>query len=306
MNKVAILLVLYNDAHYLPGLVKSIKQQTYQNVDVYAIETSRTGESITKLIELYPKAKTFPYQGNLGFAAGNNFLARRAYEDGADYLFVLNTDMELSSNTLEVFLSYFKKDQKIGVVSSTLMKGDTNILQLFGAKANFKTQKKEFIYPNKNINEINLPEELEVDYVNGGSAFLSRKVYEMVGLFNEDFFMYNDEIEIAYKTRKAGFKTIVTSKTLIKHHHNWVSEKKGTHSLMSYYRMRNRYLYFLNKKLIGYLLIDLLTELFLLPFTLFLAHNKNKVAEIKFHYLGLLHGLQGKKGKSSINFDNYD
>lgn len=305
MNKVAILLVLYNDKHHIPLLINSIKNQTYTNYEIFAIECSNSGESLSLLKELFPKSKTFDHQGNLGFAAGNNFLANKAIEFGADFLFVLNSDMELSKNTLEVFVSYFEKSKNIGVVGSTLLVGETNIIQLFGVRANFKTQRKEFINSNRDLTSISLPMEEQVDFVNGGSTFLSKAVYEKVGLFNEDYFMYNDEIDFAERVKDAGFKTFITSKTYIRHHHNWSPTTNSSYYLMYYYMMRNRYLYFRQNDLSYNSFVDVLEIIIKFPFTLKWALKLADIKLVRFYYLGVLHGLLGRKGISKLNFSKH-
>lgn len=302
MDKVAILLVFFNDTEHIPMFAASLKRQSYQNIEIYAIETSSSGKSITKLLELYPQAKTFSYQGNLGFATGNNFLAKKAIEDGVDYLFVLNPDMELDANTIEVFIAYFKNIKNLGVISSTLLIGNTNKLQLFGVKAYFKTQKKEALFVNDNIEEVSLPCELVVDFVNGGSTFLSKEVYEKAGLFNESFFMYNDEIDFAYRVQKSGFITMVTSKTFIRHHHDWDSSNKVSYYRMYYYMMRNRYLYYKAHSLNGHLFVDLIKQIVLFPITFSWAKKTAGFKLIKYYYLGLWHGIMNKTGESQLNF----
>lgn len=302
MGKVAILLVLYNDSDHIPRLVESLKCQTYKDFCVYAIENSAGGISIALLMKLYSSVKVFPHQGNIGFAAGNNYLAKQAFMDGADYLFVLNTDMELGSNTIEVFVNYFNNDSALGVVGSTLLIGNTNRIQLFGVSANFIKQTKEFIYPNRDINEVRLPRELKVDFVNGGSMFLSKEVYRAVGLFDEDFFMYNDEIDFAYRVKNAGFKTIVTSVTQIRHHHDWSFVNKKSYYLFTYYRMRNRMLYFKNYKYFSQLFSCIILETLKMPIVFLLNTRKLGMLYTYYTYLGLIHGIFGKKGKSNVQF----
>jgi GT2 family glycosyltransferase len=302
MKKIAILLVLYNDSHHLVKLVSSISNQSFQNFDIYALETSESGESITLLKNLHPNVHSFPYQGNLGFAAGNNFLAKKAYEDGVDFLFVLNTDMELSPNTLEVFLLYFNNIENLGIINAVLLEGDSNKLQEFGIKVDFKKQLKVKLFSNELYSEVNLPDELEVDMVNGGSTFLSKKVYEELGLWEEKFFMYNDEIDLAYKMHFSQFKTMVTSKVWIRHHHNWNPENKSSYYLMYYYMMRNRILYFKFHRLLNNLLIDIFKKLILFPAIFHWLFKLAGFKLIKYYYLGILHGIIGVNGRSKINF----
>jgi GT2 family glycosyltransferase len=307
MKKVAILFVLYNDENNIPTVIQSLKEQTYTNYEVYAIETSKSGNSIKLLGQLYPKAHCLDYKGNLGFASGNNYLADIAIKDGADFLFILNADMQLSNNTIEVFLGYFRSNNNLGVIGSVLLYGGSRIkektIQLFGVNANFHTQNIKHLFANVPFDSQHIPEEMQVDLVNGGSTFLSKEVYLNVGLFEPDFFMYNDEIDFACRVKEAGFKTLVTSKTNIIHHHNWDRTNLTGYYRMYYYINRNRNLYYYKRKAYVGLIIENLKGIILFPFVLKFCLKHANIRLLKYYYLGSVHGILNKKGISYVSFD---
>jgi GT2 family glycosyltransferase len=307
LKKIAILLVLYDDEKNIPTVIHSLKEQTYASYEVYAIETSNSGNSINLLRQLYPQAHCSSCKGNLGFAAGNNYLADLAIKDGADFLFVLNADMQLSNNTFEVFLEYFKNDNELGVIGALLLYGGNHIIekkiQLFGVKTNFKTQNNKHLFANEILENANIPEEMQVDLVNGGSTFLSKEVYYTVGLFEPDFFMYNDEIDFAYRVKEAGFKTLVTSKTIIIHHHNWEKTNLSGYYRMYYYINRNRNLFYLKRKAYSSLIAENLKGIILFPIVLKFCLKIANMRLLKYYYLGCFHGLLNKRGISNVKFD---
>jgi GT2 family glycosyltransferase len=307
MKKIAVLFVLYNDENNIPTVIQSLKDQTYSNYEVYAIETSKSGNSIKLLSQLYPTAHCFDYKGNLGFAAGNNYLADIAIKDGVDFLFILNADMELSNNTFEVFLDYFNNNVNLGVIGAVLLYGGSRLkektIQLFGVNANFRTQNNKHLFANVSFDNNHLPKEIQVDIVNGGSTFLSKEVYFNVGLFEPDFFMYNDEIDFAFRVKEAGFKTLVTSKTTIIHHHNWDKTNSIGYYRMYYYMMRNRNLFYYKRKAYVALILENLKGIILFPFVIKFCLKRANIRLMKYYYLGSLHGLLNKKGISCVRFD---
>ena len=305
-TSVAVLLVFYESEEHLDSLFFSLKNQLFRNFKIYAIENSKTQTSIAKLCVEYPDAVVLPHQGNIGFAKANNLLAQKAIEDGCEYLFILNPDMELTDNTIEVFFNLLERSRDVAACSSVLLFGNAkkneHIIQLFGQKINYKTQQKEFLFKNQNLSKVDLPEEMEVDFVNGGSLFITSEIVKQVGLFNEDYFMYNDEMDLAYRLKKINKKVVVSSVTKIYHNHDWTENNKTGYYLMYYYMMRNRVLFYINYKLYVNLVIDLIKHLITLPVTVKWLTGLADFKLVKYYYLGLWRGLIGETGKTNIVF----
>lgn len=303
---IGVLLVFYESEEHLDSLFLSLKNQAFKNFKIYAIENSTTQFSAAKLIDSFLDAVILPHQGNIGFAKANNLLAERAIEDGCEYLLILNPDMELTDNTLETFVNMLERGKNIAACSSVLLFGNEkkneHVIQLFGQKINYKTQQKEFLFNNQNLYQAGLPEEMEVDFVNGGSVFIRSEIVNQVGLFNEDYFMYNDEIDLAFRIRKINKKVVVTSKTEIYHNHDWTENNKAGYYLMYYYMMRNRVLFFKNYKLYINLVKDLFKLLITLPVTLKWLTSIADFKLVKYYYLGVWRGLVGETGKTNIAF----
>ena len=305
-KSVAILLVFYESENHLDSLFFSLKNQSFKNLRIYAIENSAVQKCTAELISAFPSASILPYSGNIGFAKANNLLAKKAIKDGCEYVFILNPDMELTDNTVDVFYSLLENNNRIAACSSVLFFGNEkkndNIIQLFGQKINFKTQHKEFLYAQHNLNQSRLPETMEVDFVNGGSLFIRSEIIKQIGLFNEDYFMYNDEIDLAYRIKKIHKKVAVSSNTQIYHHHDWTDKSQISYYLMYYYMMRNRILFFKANNLYANLVKDLFKQFITLPLKVKWLNELADLKLVKYYYLGLWRGLMGETGKSSIEF----
>lgn len=305
-SKVGILLVLYNSKGHLDVLIDSIKSQKNKNFSLYAISCNSERKEEQYLKKIFPSAVILPSMGNIGFAKANNTLAKQALEDGCEYLFVINPDMELSENTIEVFYNLMKSESNIGACSSVLLFGDgkkdANKIQLFGQQINFSTQNKKMLFANELLELANLPDKMEIDFVNAGSLFIRSEVVNEVGLFNEDFFMYNDEIDLAYRMKKTMYKILVTSDTKIWHHHNWSKSNKKSYYFMYYYMMRNRVLFFKDHSLYRNLVIDIVKQILSLPIKVKWLTRLAGIKLVKYYYLGLWRGLLGEVGKSVIKF----
>ncbi len=303
---IGVLIVFYDDLQNIDRLAGSLLKQTFKDYSIYIIDNQPELGHSKKFQQKIPGVQEIPSQGNIGFGKANNLLATKAIQDGCDWLLVLNPDMELSENTLEVLLNTCHGDSKIGICSCVILFGlnkkDDNEIQLFGGRANFKTQKKDLLFSNQKIREVKLPHYLKVDFVNGGSTFISKEVIGKCGFFEEKYFMYNEEIDLSYRVIKAGYDVVVTSETRIWHHHDWSSQNSLGHQTMQYYMMRNKFLY--HKKFHHYAIFfyDILKSVILFPFILRWLMKTDDARLVKFYYLGILNGILGETGKRNKDF----
>ena len=311
IGKVAIILVVTNEKQKIEKLYYSLLKQTYKNIRIYFVDNnSKDGsQGYSKEInnKLQLDIKYISLKENSGFAKGNNIGAERAIQDGCNYVFILNPDMELNKICIEELLKLINKENNIGVVGPLLLFGNEekneNKIQLFGSTTDFKSQKKHSLFANEKLSDVNLPDYLLVDFVNGGSTFVKKEVIEKIGLFEEKYFIYNDEIDFAYRVKKSGYKTYVSSKAKVWHHHEWSKKSKQSYYFMYYYMMRNRYLYYYKFRLYTNLFADIIKQIMFFPIKIRWANRTTGIRLLRFYYLGIIHGLQKKTGKAKVNFD---
>ena len=169
--------------------------------------------------------------------------------------------------------------------------------------ANFKKQSKEILYAGSFYGDVTLNETERVDFVSGAALFIRGEFVKTHGLFDSDFFIYNDEMELGYRMKKAGFDYYVTEKAKIWHNHDWSKKNISGYKFMYYYMMRNRVLYFRKFKLYPQLLLDLFLQVITWSFTLKMFNKIGSISIIKYYYLGLLRGLLGEKSITKIKFE---
>ena len=298
-----ILIVFYDDLKHIPALARSLKAQSNREFTVYATDNDPSKKHCEEFRKVYPNFKEIASQGNVGFAVANNLLSRKAISDGCDRVMVLNPDMELHPDCIQNLLKVFQNHSAVGVTGPVLLYGNEqtseNRIQVYGIKANFRSQKKKILY-NNSILDNSIPAQMEVDYVNGGSMMIRSEVIEAAGLFNEDYFMYNDEIDFAFRVRKKGFKTLTVKSAVAWHHHDWGKSNLDGHARMYYYVMRNKYLYFRQHRLFGNMLVQIAADVFLFPVKVRWASRIASAGMLKLYYRGCLDGIRGTKGKKDF------
>lgn len=148
---------------------------------------------------------------NLGFAGGMNHGIRYALSKEADYVWILNNDTLIKSESLDEMLSLSQKFNNSIITGSVIYYANRiNSIQAWGGgKIDFiKGFTKHLTVPGK------------VDYLTGASMLIPRKIIEKTGLFDEGFFMYWEDADYCMRAKKNGFGLEVAEKSIIYHKHN--------------------------------------------------------------------------------------
>ncbi|MBK7498977.1 MAG: glycosyltransferase family 2 protein [Ignavibacteriales bacterium] len=132
----------------------------------------------------------------------------------------------------------------------------------------------------------NFQKEIEVNIVGGGITFIKASVVKEIGLFDERYYIYGEELDLGYRSFLADYKMVVTSEAKVWHHHNWSRKNNKQHYFSYYYMNRAKILYFIKFALHKQLIIFLLKELFLFPVKVKWSHKTSDLKLIKYYYLG--------------------
>lgn len=305
--KVGIIIVTYNSQKDIVRLLESIIIQDYKDLVVYIVDSNSTDDTLS-IIKRYQSALSISIiscKTNNGFAKGNNIGIKRAIDEGCELVFILNPDIRLEEKCIDILCKRIISDEKIGVIGPIVLYGyeSDNIIQVYGVNVNFRTQKKMAPFGNEKWTN-NLPSELFVDFVLGGAMMIRSDVLKITGLFEEDYFMYNDELDLAYRVRKAGFKTLCLRDAIVRHFHDFSKKNKAGYNIMYYYVIRNRYLYFKKFHFYFNLIASIIFEVISLPLKfIWSIRRMSNIRLLNYYYSGLLDGLLGRGGISKKSFE---
>lgn len=197
---VSIIIVNYNTCKLILQAIKSIYTFCV-NVDyeIIVVDNASTDDSKNIITSHFPDVIFIESDRNLGFGGANNLGAK--YAQGK-YLFLLNPDTIIKNNVLQYFLDYKLKndpeDKTIGVMGAYLV--DENLMpNIFaGDIINYYTPLKNLLNPifNKFRCNMDFSTSSEVGYVNGADMFISKSLYDNIGGFDDNFFMYCEEVDL--------------------------------------------------------------------------------------------------------------
>ena len=143
MQKVAIIIVNWNGHKLLNDCFYAVYSQTYQNFDVYFVDNGSKDNSVSFVLENFPKTKIIKLKYNTGFAKGNNEGIKEAFKDkNINYIVCLNNDTIVEKNWLEELIKTAEGDEQIGAVSSKAYFNDNVTIQNAGLEF-YKTPNKK-------------------------------------------------------------------------------------------------------------------------------------------------------------------
>jgi len=224
MADLSIILVNYNGAEFLYECLNSINKFVgYGDIEVIIVDNCSNDGSIQIIEENYSSFKLIYSQANLGFGKANNLGV--TYSRGKCLLF-LNTDTILRECALESLLEYLQQNKDIGAISSRITFKNGSYQLSCGSLPNLVVEffdKIKYGLDNKlpqvfsRIYDRRYSTVKEVGWVTGACMMMRRDVFEQIGGFDENFFMYFEDKDICKRVKELGYKVVYYPKTSIIH-----------------------------------------------------------------------------------------
>jgi GT2 family glycosyltransferase len=173
---------------------------------------------------------------NLGYAGGNNVGINYALQNSnAEYIWVLNNDTYVDKHALNHLLKCAsnKQNNNIGIFGSTIMEmQNPDIIQCAGGCSYLPLLSKfnNVLGGKKLVDIANIPNQdnLKIDYISGASMFIRTKVIKQIGLLNEEYFLYYEELDYTKRLKKANYGIYWCKDSLVYHYGGASTEKKST------------------------------------------------------------------------------
>ncbi|GIV11266.1 MAG: glycosyl transferase [Fimbriimonadales bacterium] len=193
--------------------------------ELLVLDNASADGSVQMLEKEFPAVKLIVSEQNLGFSKGHNLAARAAQ---GKYLFILNPDTEVQPRALELLVQYAEQHPEIGVLGPKILNPDGSLqysCRRFPnpAAALFRNTPLGKLFPNNPYTRDYLMTDWdhnsirEVDWVSGAALFIRREVFEHLGGFDEQFFMYCEDTDLCYRAWQAGYKVVYYPEPKIQH-----------------------------------------------------------------------------------------
>lgn len=208
-----------------------------KEVEIIIVDNSPSISNKKRFMELFPKATYIASPSNLGFAGGNNLGIQKALKDGADYVLIINPDVEVPSKFFTPLLKHFE-DKKVGIVAPAISHRQKDGLYIgLDGKVDWSLAKPEHI----NLKKIASDKPIHAQFVTFACVIVSKENFEKVGLLDDGYFMYFEDVDYGLSTEKKGVDIILDPKVIV-HHETSSSFARPTGKLMISFRSHIRFI----------------------------------------------------------------
>jgi GT2 family glycosyltransferase len=224
----SIIIVNYNVKEFLQNLLHSLnKAVSNLRHEVVVIDNASDDGSVEFIHEKFPQIKLISNQTNLGFSKANNIALKIS---SGKFILLINPDTLVREDTITKMIEFLNNHPDAGLVGCKILNPDgslqlacrrsfpgpwTSFCKVTGLSTLFPKSK---LFAKYNLTYLDENSTHEVDAISGSFMMMKREVYEKVGGFDEQFFMYGEDLDLCYRIQKNGYKVYYYPGTQIIHY----------------------------------------------------------------------------------------
>jgi len=193
----------------------------------------------------FPEVKLIANNNNLGFSAANNQAIKQAT---GEYILLLNPDTVVEENTFERCVKFMDEHQDAGALGVKMIDGNGEFLpeskrslptplvafyKIFGLSALFPRSKS---FGKYHLGYLDNEQTHEIEVLAGAFMFIRNKVLDEIGLLDESYFMYGEDIDLSYRITQAGYKNYYYPETRIIHYKGESTKKSSINYVFVFYK----------------------------------------------------------------------
>lgn len=241
----SIVIVNYNVKHFLEQCLHSV-QKAVKNLDaeVFVVDNNSVDGSCVMVKEKFPDVTLIENKDNVGFSKANNQAIRIAK---GRYILLLNPDTFVQEDTLTKCVDFCDKTPDAGGLGVKMIDGkgvflpeskrslptpEVSFYKIFGLASLFPKSK---VFGKYHLGFLDNDKTHEVDVLAGAYMFLRKSVLDEIGLLDESFFMYGEDIDLSFRITKGGFKNYYYPETTIIHYKGESTKKGSINYVMVFY-----------------------------------------------------------------------
>ncbi len=244
--KISVIIVNYNVEYFLEQCLNSVRK-ALENVsgEVFVVDNNSIDGSVEMVAQKFPEVNLIANKDNKGFSKANN----QAIElSSSEYILLLNPDTVVEEDTFKKVIEFMDEHPDAGGLGVRMLDGKGNFLpeskrglptpsvafyKIFGLARLFPKSKKFSQYHLGNLSEF---ETNEIDILSGAFMLMRKEALDKVGLLDEAFFMYGEDIDLSYRIQLGGYKNYYFPETRIIHYKGESTKKSSVNYVFVFYR----------------------------------------------------------------------
>ena len=242
--KLSVIIVNYNVRFFLEQCLRSVyrsvdfalKADPSYSIDVFVVDNNSSDDSVEMVRQQFPEVRLIANSDNPGFSKANNQAIRQS---NAEHVLLLNPDTVVREDTFEKVLRFMDERPDVGGLGIKMIDGKGNFLpeskrglptpmtafyKIFGLSSVFP---KSRVFSRYHMGHLSKDETHEVEILSGTFMLMRKSVLDKVGLLDEDYFMYGEDIDLSYRIILAGHENVYFADSEIIHYKG-ESTKKGS------------------------------------------------------------------------------
>ena len=236
MKKLSVVIVSYNVRHYLYQCLESLmKALKGIEAEVYVVDNHSRDGSVDFVSKRFPKVNYVESNHNLGFARANNLAIR---DSDSEYVLLLNPDTIVCEDTISKMLDFMDQHPKAGAAGVCMLKADgekamesrrgvptpmTAFYKMTGLCRRFPQSHR---YGHYYMGYLPWDKPVQIEVISGAFCLLRRQALDQVGLLDEAFFMYGEDIDLSYRLLKGGYENWYVPEVIL--HYKGESTQKSS------------------------------------------------------------------------------
>jgi GT2 family glycosyltransferase len=243
--KLSIVIVNYNVRDLLQQAIDSLLDACREiEHEFFVVDNASDDQSVEMLQSHYPTIKVISNNVNIGFSKANNQAIKQAK---GEYILVINPDTITSKDTLNKTLAFMDEHPEAGGLGLRMINGQGEFLEeskrqipgistvLFHFSGLSKLLPKSKFFSSYYAHQVGEFETAEVDILAGAFMLLRKKALDKAGLFDENFFMYGEDIDLSYRLKLSGYKNYYYGNTYIIHFKGQSTKKYNWRYIKNFY-----------------------------------------------------------------------
>jgi len=236
-TKACVIVPNWNGYEFIADCLAALEKQTVA-VDIIVVDNGSVDQSVDFIRTKFPNVTILEQPGNLGFAGGVNIGIRHAIKQGRDFILLLNNDAQADKDWAKRLIQAMDNDSTLGISASKIV-SMSGPAKLDSTGEQFSTWGLAF---PRGRDEIDLDKydsiDSEIFGASGGASIYRAEMLKQVGLFDEDFFAYYEDIDLSFRARLAGWYVRYVPEAIVKHHIGGTSNKMT--GFTTYHALKNQ------------------------------------------------------------------
>lgn len=244
-HKLSVIIVNYNVKYFLEQALRSVEKAVEQmDAEVWVVDNNSVDGSVEMVQDKFPWVKLLANKDNVGFSRANNQAIR---ESNSEYVLLLNPDTVLQEDSLLKCVSYMDDHADVGSLGVRMIDGKGKFLpeskrglpspavalyKMTGLSGLFPKSK---VFGRYHLKYLSEHETHEVDVLSGAFMMMRSSALDKVGLLDEDYFMYGEDVDLSYRIVLGGYKNIYFAGTTIIHYKGESTKRKSANYVKVFY-----------------------------------------------------------------------